>query len=72
MPANAPLPVVGFLEGQERQPKSLDRVEATDPEKIFLEGASKALGNTGANSAAGSGDNHRFMCEISLHIFHPL
>jgi len=45
MPADAPLPIVGVLEGQERQPKFLDRVEAANPEKIFLEDANKALGN---------------------------
>jgi len=45
MPADAPLPVVGVLEGQERQPEFLDRVEAANPEKIFLEDADKALGD---------------------------
>jgi len=45
MPADAPLLVVDFLEGQERQPQFLDRVEAANPEKIFLEDADKALGD---------------------------
>ena len=45
MPADAPLPVVGVLEGQERQPEFLDRVEAANPEKIFLEDADKAFGD---------------------------
>jgi len=42
MPADAPLLVVDFLEGQERQPKLLDRVAAANPEKVFLEDADKA------------------------------
>lgn len=45
IPANVPLTVVDFLEGWERQPKFLDRIEATNSEKIFLEDAGKTLGN---------------------------
>ena len=45
MPADAPLLVVNFLKGQERQPKLLNRVAAANPEKIFLEDADKAFGD---------------------------
>ena len=45
MPADAPLLVIDFLEGQECQSKLLNRVEVANPEKIILEDADKALGN---------------------------
>ena len=45
MPTNPPLAVVGFLEGQKRQPEFLDGLEAANPEKIFLEDTDKAFGD---------------------------
>jgi len=39
------MPVVGFLEGQERHPEFLDCSEAVNSEKIFLEKTDKAFGD---------------------------
>jgi len=45
VPTNPPLAVVGFLEGQKRQPEFLDGSETAYPQQIFLEDADKAFGN---------------------------
>jgi hypothetical protein len=38
-----PRPVVGVLEGEEREAELLDGVEAADPEEVLLQGPDEAL-----------------------------